>query len=146
MADPTSMAVAGCAATTSCLAVVATAAGVPVPMVIAALLGAAVSVSQQPRVALNVRSLTAASLTLALSVAVGIWGGSPAGRLMVGLINALLPDARLHLGADACDPFATLLLAMIGVPVLLPIALGALRSRFNVPGPGSHDGDAGGAQ
>lgn len=144
MPEPTSAAFAACTAATSCLAVVATAMGVPAPMVLAAVLGATVSVSQQDRVQLSVRSLLAAALALALSMAIGIWGGKPAGRVMVGLLNGLITDPSLHLSPDACDPFATLLLAMLGVPVLLPLALGALRSRVGGGGAGSGDVNGGG--
>jgi hypothetical protein len=147
MPEPTSAALAACTAATSCLAVVATAMGVPAPMVLASVLGATVSVSQQDKMQLTVRSLLAAALALALSMGLGIWGGTPAGRVMVGLLNGLISDPALRLSADACDPFATLLLAMLGVPVLLPLALGALRSRVgeggSAPGNGGN-ADGGG--
>ncbi|MFN3886880.1 MAG: hypothetical protein ACK4MG_07970 [Aquabacterium sp.] len=130
MPEPTSAALASCAAITSCLAVVATTMGVPAPVVLAAVLGAAIAVSSSDRLELSLRSLLPAVLSFGLAMGIGIWGGSLFGRPVVSAINAMIAEPDAKLPVYAADPICTLFLAMIGQRELLPIVQRVLR-RFN---------------
>lgn len=127
MAEPTTAALASATAAASSLAVIATAMGVPAPVVLAAILGAAAAVSMSKRLDMSLRSLAAALGTFALALALGIWGGGFAARVLIGLANGLLPRAEIPL--TIADPLCTLLVAMLGQRELLPIGLSMLRSR-----------------
>lgn len=137
MPEPTSAAMASCAAVTSCLALVATAMGVPAPVVLAGVLGAAIAVGNSERLALTARSLTAAVFSFALAMAIGIWGGGLLGRLVVSLINAGITDPEAKLALGAADPLCTLILAMIGQRELLPLVQRLLRTTLSDKGDGN---------
>jgi len=127
MPEPTSTALAATTAATSSLAVVATAMGVPAPVVLAAVLGAALAVGQSERMELRLASLIAVAATFCAAFGFGIWGGALAGHVLIGLLNGLVPKAQLS--PDAADPICTVLVAMLGQRTLLPLVLKALTKR-----------------
>lgn len=127
MPEPTSTALAVTTAAASSLAVVATAMGVPAAVVLAAILGATIAVSMSGKIDWNLPSLTAALLTWSAALGLGIWGGRIGGRVLVGVLNSLVPS--LHLPQDFADPLSTMLVAMVGQSQLLPIGLSLLRSK-----------------
>jgi hypothetical protein len=128
MPEPTSTALAVTAAGASTLAVIATAIGVPAPVVLAGVLGATIAVGQSGKLDWNWRSLAAALLAFAASLGLGIWGGSLASRVAVGVLNGMF--ASLHLPDGFADPLFTLLVSMLGQSQLLPIGLTLLRSKI----------------
>jgi hypothetical protein len=127
MPEPTSTALAALTAATSSLAVVATAMGVPAPVVLAAVLGSALAVGQSERMELRLASLIAVAATFCAAFGFGIWGGALAGHVLIGLLNGLVPKAQLN--ADAADPICTVIVAMLGQRTLLPLVLKALSKR-----------------
>lgn len=127
MPEPTSTALAATTAATSSLAVVATAMGVPAPVVLAAVLGAALAVGQSDRMELRLAALIAVAATFCAAFGFGIWGGALAGHVLIGLLSGLVPGAKLSL--DAADPICTVLVAMLGQRTLLPLVLKALTKR-----------------
>lgn len=127
MPEPTSTALAVTTAAASSLAVLATAMGVPAAVVLAAILGATIAVSMYGKLEWNFRSLAAALLTWSAALGLGIWGGRIGGRVLVGVLNSLVPS--LHLPQDFADPLCTMLVAMVGQSQLLPIGLSLLRSK-----------------
>lgn len=127
MLEPTSNVLAATTAATSSLAVLATAMGVPAPVVLAAVLGSALAVGQSERVELRLSSLISVAATFCAAFGFGIWGGALAGHVLIGLINGLVPRAELSI--DAADPICTALMAMLGQRTLLPLVLKALTNR-----------------
>lgn len=127
MPELTTTAVAATTAAASSLAVIATAMGVPAPVVLAGILGATISVSQSNKLDMNWRSLLAALLAFAGALGMGIWGGRLVGAVAVTTLNALV--GNLNLPSGSADPLCTLLISMLGQRELLPIGLTLLRKK-----------------
>ncbi|AWI53223.1 hypothetical protein DEH84_07100 [Aquabacterium olei] len=130
MAEPTSTALlASVGAFTSAMGFLAASMGVPPPVVMAAILGAATAVGASDRAVMSARSVFAMAMTFCMSLGLGIWAGSKlAGPVLVALLNSL-PGLSLHLADDAANPLCTAILAAIGQRELLPLGLAFLRSK-----------------
>ena len=127
MAEPTTTVLAVAGATTSTLAVAATALGVPAPVVIAAIVGATAAVVQAERADLTLRVVVTLLVTFAVAMSLGIWVGRVAGHAVVGFLNSL--PLQLGMSADYADPAAAVLVAMLGQSRLLPLGLSLLQKK-----------------
>lgn len=127
MTEPTTAALAATTAAASSLAVIATALGVPAPVVLAAVLGAATAVATSGKLEFSRGALLAAFGAFAVALALGIWGGGLAGRLVIGLLGTLVPAGRFAEGM--ADPLCTFLVACLGQRELLPLGLRLLRNK-----------------
>lgn len=127
MPEPTSTAIGFAAAVTSSLGVLATVMGVPVPVVLAGILGATISVSLSEKMDLNWRNLFSSTASFAGSLGLGFWGGQVVGPVVVAFTNKWLEKEVLPDGV--ATPVVTFLVAAIGQREILRIALKVLRSK-----------------
>ena len=91
--------------------------GIPLPVIVCAVLGALIAVSRGERVAMTVGGLWSAMLAFALALAFGVFGGPFAGAFLERGIEKLLGFSMSGLGADA---LCALLLSLLGQTVILP--------------------------
>lgn len=113
----TAAVVATASVTGATLTGVGLAAGVPLPVIICAVLGATIAVSRGSRVELTPAGLWSALLTFALSLAMGVVAGPLFGAAIERAAEKFVGLSIAGLGANA---LCALLLALLGQSVILP--------------------------
>ncbi len=91
--------------------------GIPLPVIVGAVLGATIAVSRAGRLELTPRGLWSAALAFGLALAFGVFGGPFAGAFVERGTEKLFGFPVSGLGADA---LCALILALLGQPVVLP--------------------------
>ncbi|RZL07167.1 MAG: hypothetical protein EOP40_16290 [Rubrivivax sp.] len=91
--------------------------GIPVFVILAAVVGAAAALSKGDRIELSVRGLWAALMSYALAAVFGVFGGRVCGALLEKFVEKMLSIDISGLGSDA---LCALLLALLAHPVILP--------------------------
>lgn len=105
----------------------ATALGVPAPVVLAGVLGAAIAVGQSGKFDWHWGSLAAALMAFAAALGLGILGGPLAGHVVISALSAVF--SGLHVADEFADPLCTLLVSMFWQSQLLPLGLSMLRRK-----------------
>lgn len=93
------------------------AAGIPVPVIIAAVVGAVIAVNRGERIELTMRGLWSTFLAFAAALVFGIFGGRLCG---VGFERAMLKVFDIPLDGLGADIVCALVLAMFSHAVIFP--------------------------
>lgn len=136
MADTSSPKATAVGAVLGAIYGLATAVGVPVSVALMALLGALVAAGNADRLKWSLQSVWEVVVTLAVSLALGLFCAPFVGLLIVGPM--LRMSGTENVPASAADPLAALLIAMYGYKEFLPLVKGRLLKQFG--------GDAGKGQ
>lgn len=110
----------------------ATAVGVPVSVALMALLGSLVAAGNADRLQWSVQSVWQVVVTLAVSLALGLFCAPFVGILIVGPM--LRMSGTEGVPASAADPVAALVIAMYGYKEFLPLVKGKLLKRLGDDG------------
>lgn len=93
------------------------AAGIPIPVIIAAVLGATIAVHRGEKLELSIKGLWSVVLAFALALAFGVFGGPLFGA---GIERAAAKFLDLEIYGMGADALCALLSALLGQSVFLP--------------------------